>query len=86
MKTRTLILIATAEQIGVRDGRRILGRYQLTKDDLLKGARFDDGVALVTFNVHKAATPRSTSVGATPAPPIISTQNNESQPNPKDIP
>jgi len=42
-------IIASAEQIGIRDGRRIHGRYKLTKDDLVKGARFDDGVCRVTF-------------------------------------
>lgn len=44
-------VIATAEQIGIRDGRRIHGRYTMTKEDLLSGARYDDGVARVTFNV-----------------------------------
>ena len=44
-------IIASAEQIGVRDGRRIHGRYKMSKDDLVKGARFDDGVCRVTFGV-----------------------------------
>lgn len=44
-------IIASAEQIGVRDGRRIHGRYRIVKDDLVKGARFDDGVCRVTFGV-----------------------------------
>jgi len=42
---------ATAEQIGVRDGRRIHGRYTVTKDDLIAGARHDDGVTRATFGV-----------------------------------
>ena len=42
---------ATAEQIGVRDGRRIRGRYTVTRDDLAAGARHEDAVARVTFNV-----------------------------------
>ncbi len=42
-------IIASAEQIGIRDGRRIHGRYKMVKDDLVKGARFDDGVCRVTF-------------------------------------
>lgn len=46
-----LQVAATAEQIGVRDGRRIRGRYTLTKQDLLAGARHPDGVARVTFGV-----------------------------------
>jgi len=44
-------VVATAEQIGIRDGRRIHGRYKVTRDDLVSGARHPDGVARVTFNV-----------------------------------
>ncbi len=49
-------LVATAEQIGVRDGRRIHGRYQVTKNDLVQGARHADSVVRVTFavDVHAA--------------------------------
>jgi hypothetical protein len=32
--------------IGVRETRRILGRYQLTEKDALEGARFDDVIAI----------------------------------------
>ena len=46
-----LQVAATAEQIGVRDGRRIRGRYTVTKDDLVKGTRQPDAVARVTFGV-----------------------------------
>lgn len=46
-----LQIIATAEQIGVRDGRRIHGRYTVQTEDLVKGARHEDGVARVTFGV-----------------------------------
>lgn len=46
-----LQVVATAEQIGVRDGRRIRGRYTVTRDDLVSGARHPDAVARVTFNV-----------------------------------
>ena len=51
-----LQVAATAEQIGVRDGRRIHGRYTLTKDALITGARQADGVARVTFgaDIHAA--------------------------------
>lgn len=44
-------VIASAEQIGVRDGRRIHGRYTVTKDDLVAGSRHQDAVARVTFGV-----------------------------------
>lgn len=49
-------IVATAEQIGVRDGRRIAGRFTVQKDDLINGARHDDGVARVTFGVDIHAT------------------------------
>lgn len=44
-------IVATAEQIGVRDGRRIKGRYTVLQDDLAEGARHDDAVARVTFGI-----------------------------------
>lgn len=44
-------IIASAEQIGIRDGRRIHGRYKMVKEDLANGAKFDDGVCSVTFGV-----------------------------------
>jgi hypothetical protein len=34
-----------ATQVGVRESRRVLGRYQLTRDDVLSGRTFDDAVA-----------------------------------------
>jgi len=53
-----LQIVATAEQIGIRDGRRIHGRYRVLKDDLIKGARHDDAVARVTFGVDIHAVTR----------------------------
>jgi hypothetical protein len=44
-------ITATASQIGIREGRRIHGKYTLTGDDLIKGARFDDAVCRATFSV-----------------------------------
>lgn len=44
-------LVATPEQIGVREGRRIHGRYRVTLDDLKAGAQHADAVCRVTFNV-----------------------------------
>jgi len=40
---------ATAEQIGVRDGRRIHGRYTITREDLVNGSRHSDAVTRVFF-------------------------------------
>lgn len=44
-------IAATAEQIGVRDGRRIAGRYTVSKDDVANGARHEDAVVRPTFSV-----------------------------------
>ncbi|MFK5921386.1 MAG: FAD-dependent oxidoreductase [Verrucomicrobiota bacterium] len=44
-------IVATAEQIGVRDGKRIRGRYVVKKSDLEDGTRHKDGVTRVTFGV-----------------------------------
>ncbi len=44
-------VVATAEQIGIRDGRRIRGRFTVTRADLAAGARHADAVARVTFPV-----------------------------------
>lgn len=42
-----LRLVATAAQIGVREGRRIHGRYRVTVDDLRQGTRHPDAVCHV---------------------------------------
>jgi hypothetical protein len=34
-----------ATQVGIREGRRIIGRYELTREDVLSGRTFDDAVA-----------------------------------------
>ena len=46
-----LQIACTAEQIGVRDGRRIAGRYTMSKEDLITGSRYDDAVTRATFPV-----------------------------------
>jgi hypothetical protein len=46
-----LQLAATAEQIGVRDGRRIRGRYVVSKDDVIAGIVHPDAVVKPTFSV-----------------------------------
>ncbi len=40
-------LLETANQIGVRETRRITGEYTLTKEDILEKRRFDDAIAEV---------------------------------------
>ncbi|MFM8831138.1 MAG: FAD-dependent oxidoreductase [Spartobacteria bacterium] len=46
-----LRLVSTGAQIGVREGRRIHGRYTVSADDLRNGAQHEDAVADVTFCV-----------------------------------
>lgn len=41
---------ATADMIGIREGRRIKGLYTLTADDVREGRSFEDGICTVTFN------------------------------------
>lgn len=49
-------IVATAEHIGVREGRRVRGLYQVTADDLANGARHDDAVCRVNFPVDVHST------------------------------
>jgi hypothetical protein len=44
-------VVSSAEQIGVRDGRRILGRYVVTREDLIQGTTHADAVVRPEFNV-----------------------------------
>ena len=44
-----IYLIDTGPFLGVREGRRISGRYRLTEEDLACGRRFDDGICKVGF-------------------------------------
>ena len=46
---KNIRLVATGSQIGIREGRRIKGRYYLTKEDILNGAKFDDAVCHVNY-------------------------------------
>lgn len=47
-------ITATADAIGVREGRRIHGLYTLTKEDVYAGRQFADGICAVSFgtDVH----------------------------------
>lgn len=62
---KNIRLVATAEQIGTREGRRIHGLYKVTKEDLIKGARFEDAVCRVTFgvDVHSVSRQNEESAG-----------------------
>jgi hypothetical protein len=41
-----------ATQIGVRESRRVIGRYQLTREDVLSGRKFDDAVARASWPIE----------------------------------
>jgi hypothetical protein len=41
-----------APQVGVRESRRVVGRYQLTRDDVLGARKFDDGVARASWPIE----------------------------------
>jgi len=44
-------VVATAEQIGVREGRRIRGRYAITARDLAEGLRHEQAVCQAKFGI-----------------------------------
>ena len=46
-----LAVVATAERIGVREGRRIKGRYEITMEDVLTGATHKDSIARSRYPV-----------------------------------
>ncbi|NQT12325.1 MAG: FAD-dependent oxidoreductase [Planctomycetes bacterium] len=49
-------IVATPEHIGVREGRRIHGLYEVTREDLIEGKQHDDAVCRVTFGVDVHST------------------------------
>ncbi len=44
-------LAGTGTQIGIRESRRIVGRYTLTREDVLAGRKFDDAVARSAYPI-----------------------------------
>ena len=53
---RNAWLLAAATQIGVRETRRIIGDYQITADDILRGRKWNDAIALGSWpiDIHPA--------------------------------
>jgi hypothetical protein len=48
---KDVAVVATAEQIGIREGRRVHGRYRVTAEDLAAGKKSAEGVCRVTFGI-----------------------------------
>jgi hypothetical protein len=48
-------LIDIGTQLGVRETRRVSGAYQLSGDDVLSGARFDDVIGLNAWPIERHA-------------------------------
>ncbi len=46
-----LTMVATGSQIGVREGRRIIGDYVISQEDLIAGQKHEDAVCRVTFGI-----------------------------------
>jgi hypothetical protein len=42
----------SAPHVGVREGRRLVGRYRLTREDVLGGRRFEDAVARAAWPIE----------------------------------
>jgi hypothetical protein len=50
-------LMKMGTQIGVRESRRVMGRYILTRDDVLAARHFEDGIACASYmiDIHNPA-------------------------------
>ncbi len=61
-------VVATATQIGVREGRPVRGRYVVTADALREGRRHEDAVCRVTFgaDVHATDPTKGKGIGRSP--------------------
>lgn len=46
-----LWMVSGSEHLGIREGRRVFGRYRLTTEDILNGAKFEDAICTVRFAV-----------------------------------
>ncbi len=66
-------IVASAEHIGVREGRRIRGLYRVTQDDLRSGARHEDAVCRAAFGVDVHALDATGNRGIE-APAVAATQ------------
>ena len=65
---KNLRIVATAEQIGVREGRRIHGMYTVTQNDLAEGKTHEDAVCRATFGIDVHSTDPKKEKGIEKAP------------------
>jgi len=56
---KNMQIVATPEHIGIREGRRIHGRYTITAQDLIEGKTHEDAVCKVRFPVDVHSTDAS---------------------------
>ena len=57
-----LWLTHTGEHLGIREGRRVFGKYRITLEDIIEGRRFEDGICLVWSKVDLHKTHRNDSL------------------------
>ena len=70
---RQLRLVATANQIGIRESTRPRGCYQVTLDDLVVGREHDDAICRCTFGVDVHATSKQSAGGGIEPSPVTRT-------------
>lgn len=61
-------ICSSPERIGVRESRRIHGRYTISSDDIMRGAQFDDAVCRCAFPVDVHSTTADRGKGIEEAP------------------
>lgn len=65
---KNIQIVATGAQIGVREGRRIHGHYEVSADDLRDGVKHEDAICRVTMgiDVHSTNPEKTKAVEAKP--------------------
>jgi hypothetical protein len=61
-----LLLVATGARLGIREGRRVHGLYRVSREDLERGARFEDAICRVTVGVDVHSTDPKAGKGMAP--------------------
>ena len=65
---KDMSLVGTAPLLGVRESRRIVGEYILNENDLLSGAKFEDGICICGFgiDIHDSKATKQTVIHTKP--------------------